>query len=629
MRHHVAHHGEGLALGLARDGEVDRVEEAELAARAQRLEPPQVGHGIRGSQQRRHRAGIGRDHPIGRRRAAQRQPRHAEGRVLVGQRMVAGEVGRLGDAPGQLLRGAEGLLLADRRQVRHLQQAAVGLGHHQRRHQVFEHRARPRLEARLHAHRQEGPPERHPVAPRHVALGDRQEAQEARLGGQQVVVAGVELVVVDPKADVEEVALGVVEAAEIHLRAERLAAPRERFERSRRFGRRGFAVLRREGAAGLGHRDQVAREVAAVDAGHVGRRQHPQRLGVVPVVEMAVVLVHALDGVERGAEAAGQRRQVDPAEPVGAAAGQQVHADVGRRGPVGDRELGVELQVVRRQVVVLRADHALEEAPRVARQGRQVVALFDVECAFAARGYEAAPPGQQRRQRPEHEEAGAERGVRAPDERSQRQGDADCAGQCTAAQEAAKPVAGLRLRLRGGGPFEQMPAAEVDAPLGARGGVEQQPRLRRQLDELPGGAGQGAQQFGGADVEEMAQRDRAPGRHHAGQRAQQRRQHQRGDHRGQRPVQRQGPCEDHPGQQRGRGRCHQRATQVVAHLPEAERVDAEAARPKHQRQQLPVAAGPAVHPRGGDAGMVRMVFHQHQVAHPPRSGRSCLRADRG
>jgi hypothetical protein len=52
----------------------------------------------------RHDAGIGRDHAVGGRRAAQGQARHAEGRVLVGQRVVLREIGRFRDAPGQALR---------------------------------------------------------------------------------------------------------------------------------------------------------------------------------------------------------------------------------------------------------------------------------------------------------------------------------------------------------------------------------------------------------------------------------------------------------------------------------------------------------------------------------------------
>ncbi|MNU73210.1 hypothetical protein D3C71_626880 [compost metagenome] len=143
VRHEVAHHGEVLALGLARGGEVDRVVKTELAARAERFEQLEVAHRRFGRERRGHQAGVGRHHAVGRRRAPQRQARHAEGRVLVRQRMVLREVGRLGHAPRHVLRTAEGLLLGDGRGVGHLQQAVGGLGHHERRHEVLEHRARP------------------------------------------------------------------------------------------------------------------------------------------------------------------------------------------------------------------------------------------------------------------------------------------------------------------------------------------------------------------------------------------------------------------------------------------------------------------------------------------------------
>ena len=76
-----------------------------------------------------------------------------------------------------------------------------------------------------------------------------------------------------------------------------------------------------------------------------------------------------------------------------------------------------------------------------------------------------------------------------------------------------------------------------------------------------------------------------------------------------------------PGQQRDGGRHHQRAAQVVAHLPQPSASMPKRRRAQHQRQQLPVAARPAVQARGGDAGMVRMVLDQHHVARPWRSAR--------
>ena len=143
VRHEVAHHAEVLALGLARGGEIDGVEEAELAACAERFQQAQIASGCGRQQLRRQHARVGRDHTVGRRCAAQREPRHTEGRVLVGERMVLREIGRLRDAPGQVLRVAERLLCAHGRQVGCVQQPVHRLGHHQRRHQVLEHRARP------------------------------------------------------------------------------------------------------------------------------------------------------------------------------------------------------------------------------------------------------------------------------------------------------------------------------------------------------------------------------------------------------------------------------------------------------------------------------------------------------
>ena len=299
VRHEVAHDAERLAFRLPRHGEIDRVEEAAVAARTERFEQAQVSHRIGRRHQRRHRARIGRDHAVGRWRAAQGQARHTKGRVLVGQRVVLREVGRLGHAPGQLLRLAVSLLLRHSCSVGDLQQTVVGLGHDERRHQVLEHRARPRLEAGARTDRQEGASECHPVAARHVALGDGQEAEQARLRSQQVVVALVERVVVDPQADVEQVALGVVQALKIHGGAQRLAALGDRFQRVRRCSAAGSSagILVCKGAAGLCHSQQVPRHVAAVYARHIGRRHRSQRLRVVPVVEMALMFVELVDGV--------------------------------------------------------------------------------------------------------------------------------------------------------------------------------------------------------------------------------------------------------------------------------------------------------------------------------------------
>ena len=165
--------------------------------------------------QRGQRRRIGGDHQLVGRCAAQRQAWHALRCVLVGERVVAPGIGRLRNAPGHVVRLGERDLLAHRRVTGIAQRAAVRFVEHQAGHQVLEHRTRPRAQAGLCAHGVERPPERGPVAHRHVALGDGEQAGQARLRGQQVVETGVELLLGHAVADVKEVPLAVVQEAEI------------------------------------------------------------------------------------------------------------------------------------------------------------------------------------------------------------------------------------------------------------------------------------------------------------------------------------------------------------------------------------------------------------------------------
>ena len=73
-----------------------------------------------------------------------------------------------------------------------VEQRARERSHQQRRHQVLEHRGAPRQQRghALDAHDQ--PTEMKPMPLRHVALGDGDEAGQARLGCQQVVVRAIE-----------------------------------------------------------------------------------------------------------------------------------------------------------------------------------------------------------------------------------------------------------------------------------------------------------------------------------------------------------------------------------------------------------------------------------------------------
>ena len=77
-----------------------------------------------------------------------------------------------------------------------------------------------------------------------IALGDRKEAGEAGLGGEEVVVARIQRAVADPKPDREELAGRVEQEAEVRLPEELLGLVGDRLEPSRRASPRP-AVRRR------------------------------------------------------------------------------------------------------------------------------------------------------------------------------------------------------------------------------------------------------------------------------------------------------------------------------------------------------------------------------------------------
>ena len=93
VRHESAHRGESLVARAPRGREVQRLDEAIALPGCQRLQRCEVGAGCVRCNQRRQRRGIGRNHQLIGRRAAQRQTGNALRRILVGQRVVASAVG--------------------------------------------------------------------------------------------------------------------------------------------------------------------------------------------------------------------------------------------------------------------------------------------------------------------------------------------------------------------------------------------------------------------------------------------------------------------------------------------------------------------------------------------------------
>ena len=134
--------------------------------------------------------------------------------------------------------------------------------------------------------------------------------------------------VLHPQADVKQVPPGVVQAAEVHRHAQLHALPTDVFKLLLFIGR--GVSLARQGVACAAGRQQVACQVAAVNGRHISGLQHLQRFGLVPVIQMPVVLGQLVHGAQRRLQARHHVAGADPAKLARAGHSQQVQADVGR-----------------------------------------------------------------------------------------------------------------------------------------------------------------------------------------------------------------------------------------------------------------------------------------------------------
>ncbi len=704
----VRHEGGDAALRgpalLARRGVVERLDETEAVARAVLFEPAQVGPGLpRCDLQRQHRR-IRRDHTLVLRRAPQRQRRGALRPVLVGQRDIALGMGRLGHAPRQLP-GAALLALHRHRDLRgRVEQAAHRLIDQQRRHQVLEHRARPRLHADVGALCKRRPLQPCPVPGRQVALGNGHQAGQPRFRAQHVVVVDVQALfaarVVEQRADVQQLAPRVVQPAVVRRPGQLLGAFRQRCaviderlvvecERAqgaqvvqqlpqrllgglRRLAvERGLVVERGQAALhlvdvgcdgieggqqtgppcgaelglaalqrglrglvagrvveaavtlatqGTGHRHQRRAQVAAVDGGQVGRRQHRQRLRVVPVEEVAAVAGQSVQRVQRRTDALQHLLAADETEAPRAQHRQQVHADVGRRGSRGRLRMRQPLVVVRRQVVMLGRHHVLEVAPGLARHVVQIGAHLGRQRTFLHRRPRLRrAPGQQRRQRPDgaqhqaRHEAGQRR-LRRHEQQRHRQQDRQCADLAVAPPQRASVARGRGFGGGGRGPGQQTAVGDGLAHQGAHDGVDRQQRLLQQLRDLPRRAAERAAERVAGMAGQRRQRDAVVGAGHGGQRADQRPDAQGDGDQQQRSRQARRADGSTRHQQAHRRRCDQRAAHVVGHLPQVQAAHRPVPRVQHEGQQLPVAAHPAVQARRGHVRVHGGAFDHRHIA---------------
>ena len=216
MRHVAAHQRHSLPGGAAQGREIQRLVKAEGPHRAQIGQLRQVVCRRLRIDHRGQRAGIGRHDQICLQPPLEAKIGHAKAGILVIHLQVARVETGFRQSPRHPAAAAIALLGHDRLAVRLIQQAARRFVHDQDRHQVFEHRPRPRPQSRTARHRDGRAAKPEPVGCGNVALGDGEQAGQPRLGRQQVIAAAVAGVLGLGKADRQQLAVGVQQKAELH-----------------------------------------------------------------------------------------------------------------------------------------------------------------------------------------------------------------------------------------------------------------------------------------------------------------------------------------------------------------------------------------------------------------------------
>ena len=197
---------------------------AEAAGRPLRGQLAQVATGGLGREHEGHDRGVGSDDHVLAQAGFETQARHAERAVLVIKVGIQGVVTRFGYAPGHAVVAAVLELAAHGPPAGALQQRAGITGHDQGGHKVFEHGARPRKQHGVAVHAGEQPAQRKPAILRQLPRGDGHKVSQAGFRGQQVVIGGVAAAFVDIVADAEQIATGVVQQVEVHIRQFRRAS---------------------------------------------------------------------------------------------------------------------------------------------------------------------------------------------------------------------------------------------------------------------------------------------------------------------------------------------------------------------------------------------------------------------
>ena len=299
------------------------------------------------------------------------------------------------------------------------------------------------------------------------------------------------------------------------------------------------------------------------------RAQWLQGASVVPVVKVASVafqLFHGRQGVFGQAQAFPGS---DVTQIVGAQVGQQRHADVGRRGPAGDGQCRILLDIVGGQPIVLWTNEVGEIAPGSPGRGAQEGPLGGGQIGRRRQQRPADPPADQGRTQPQQQNrrskqpfsGWAQRGQGYPQQHRQHRADPHLQGKI--GRGAARIAAGIGRQL----PEQQAAAREQHPHPRTQDRIQGNQRIVGQQDQGQTSQQQGAAR-GSAGQIQMHQPGAVLGladQFDAGGE-----QEGQADHR----HHQQGPEPRRPwtqqptsGQQRQQRRRHQAAAQVVEQLP--------------------------------------------------------------
>ena len=143
MGHEGSNHGARLSTRLARGGVVDRFIEAELSFNPFSGESLEVQTRLLGRHHQRERRGIGRNHQVLGEPAFEPQAGYTKGTVLILEMRIDGIVTTFRNAPRHAALFSILDLPGHRRLTGLVEQRVFVRRHHQKRHQVFEHRTAP------------------------------------------------------------------------------------------------------------------------------------------------------------------------------------------------------------------------------------------------------------------------------------------------------------------------------------------------------------------------------------------------------------------------------------------------------------------------------------------------------